>query len=96
LAFVCALAQQWCRQGASVTYWRVQPLIEELRVAHGDGNYIKFLKSTAKASLLVLDDWGLTARSTQHRADLREILDDRVNAGATLITSQLPVDTWHA
>src|SRR5450631_4474030 len=65
-------------------------------VAHGDGSYIKFLKSTAKASLLVLDDWGLTALSTQDRADLLEILDDRVNAGATLITSQLPVETWHA
>jgi len=79
-----------------VTYWRVPRLIEELRDAHGDGSYIKFLKSTAKASLLVLDDWGLTALSTQDRADLLEILDDRVNAGATLITSQLPVDTWHA
>jgi DNA replication protein DnaC len=85
----CALAQQCCRQGASVTYWRVPRLLEELRVAHGDGSYIKFLKSTAKASLLVLDDWGLTALSTQDRADLLEILDDRVNAGATLITSQL-------
>ena len=92
----CALAQQCCRQGASVTYWRVPRLVEELRVAHGDGSYIKFLKATAKASLLVLDDWGLTALSTQDRADLLEILDDRVNAGATLITSQLPVDTWHA
>ena len=32
----CALAQQTCRQGASVLYWRVPRLIEELRVAHGD------------------------------------------------------------
>ena len=54
----CALAQQCCRQGASVQYWRVPRLIEELRVAHGDGSYIKFLKSTAKSSLIVLDDWG--------------------------------------
>jgi DNA replication protein DnaC len=92
----CALAQQTCRQGASVLYWRVPRLIEELRVAHGDGSYIKFLKSIAKASLLVLDDWGLTAFSTQDRADLLEIFDDRVNAGSTLIASQLPVDTWHA
>ena len=38
----------------------------------------------------------LTALSTQDRADLLEILDDRVNAGSTLIASQLPVDTWHA
>lgn len=92
----CALAQQTCRQGASVLYWRVPRLIEELRVAHGDGSYIKFLRTIAKASLIVLDDWGLTALATQDRADLLEILDDRVNTGSTLIASQLPVDTWHA
>ena len=92
----CALAHQACRQGLSARYWRVPRLIEELRVAHGDGSYIKFLKSTAKSSLIVLDDWGLTALSTQDRADLLEILDDRINTGATLIASQLPVDTWHA
>jgi DNA replication protein DnaC len=92
----CALAQQTCRQGSSVLYWRVPRLIEELRIAHGDGSYIKFLKTLSKASLIVLDDWGLTALSTQDRADLLEILDDRVNTGSTLIASQLPVDAWHA
>jgi DNA replication protein DnaC len=92
----CALAQQVCRQGDSVLYYRVPRLVEELRIAHGDGSYIKFLKSLSKAALIVLDDWGLTALSTQDRADLLEILDDRVNAGSTLIASQLPVDTWHA
>jgi DNA replication protein DnaC len=50
----------------------------------------------AVSSLIVLDDWGLTALATQDRADLLEILDDRINTGATLIASQLPVDTWHA
>lgn len=92
----CALAQQTCRQGHSVLYWRVPRLIEELRIAHGDGSYIKFLKTISKASLIVLDDWGLTALATQDRADLLEILDDRVNSGSTAIASQLPVDTWHA
>jgi DNA replication protein DnaC len=43
-----------------------------------------------------LDDWGLIALSTQDRADLLEILDDRLNARSTVICSQLPVDTWHA
>jgi DNA replication protein DnaC len=45
---------------------------------------------------LVLDDWGLIALSTQDRADLLEILDDRLNVRSTVICSQLPVDTWHA
>lgn len=92
----CALAQQTCRQGHSVLYWRVPRLIEELRIAHGDGSYLKFLKTLAKATLIVLDDWGLTALATQDRADLLEILDDRVNTGSTLIASQLPIDKWHA
>ncbi len=92
----CALAQQTCRQGSSVLYWRVPRLIEELRIAHGDGSYIKFLRTLSKASLIVLDDWGLTALSVQDRADLLEILDDRVNTGSTLIASQLPMDAWHA
>jgi hypothetical protein len=92
----CALAQQTCRQGASVMYWRVSRLIEELRVSHGDGSYIKLLKTISKASLIILDDWGLTALSAQDRTDLLEIPDDRVNTGSTLIASQLPVDTWHA
>jgi hypothetical protein len=35
-----------------------------MRVAQGDGSYIKYLKSTAKSSLIVLEDWGLTALST--------------------------------
>lgn len=66
----CALAQQTCRQGPSVQYYRVPRLIEELHISHGDGSYIKFLKALSKASLIVLDDWGLTALSAQDRADL--------------------------
>ena len=30
------------------------------------------------------------------RNDLLEVLDDRVGARATVITSQLPVEHWHA
>jgi DNA replication protein DnaC len=89
----CALAHQACRQGLSGRYWRVPRLFEEIRTAHGDGSYLKRL---AKSPILILDDWGLTALSTQDRADLLEILDDRLNARSTVICSQLPVDTWHA
>jgi DNA replication protein DnaC len=92
----CALAHQACRQGLSGRYWRVPRLFEEIRTAHGDGSYLKILKRLAKSPVLILDDWGLTALSTQDRADLLEILDDRLNARSTVICSQLPVDTWHA
>ena len=92
----CALAQHACREGLSALYWRVPRLFEELRVAHGDGSYMRLLKRIEKASILVLDDWGLSALGAQDRADLLEILDDRVPARSTILISQLPVDTWHA
>jgi DNA replication protein DnaC len=91
----CALAHQACRQGLSARYWRVPRLFEEIRTAHGDGSYLKLLKRLAKTPLLILDDWGLIALSTQDRADLLEILDDRLHARSTVICSQLPVPTWH-
>lgn len=33
-------------------YLRVPRLIEELRIAHGDGSYIRLLKTVAKGSLI--------------------------------------------
>jgi hypothetical protein len=37
-----------------------------------------------------LIDWGMTAFSTQHCADQLEIVVFRVNAGPTLVASELP------
>ena len=33
--------------------------------------------------------------SAEHRRDLLEILDDRFNRRSTIVTSQLPVKSWH-
>ena len=91
----CALAQHACRLGMAAMYWRVPRLVEEVRGAHGDGSYLRLLKKIEKATVLVLDDWGLTALTAQDRADLLEILDDRVHVRSTIVVSQLPVDAWH-
>ena len=53
-------------------------------------------KQLARADLLVLDDFGLAPLSDQTVRDLLEILDDRYDRASTLITSQLPLDQWHA
>jgi DNA replication protein DnaC len=49
-----------------------------------------------ESSLQVLDDFGLTPLSDETVRDLLEILDDRYDRRSTLITSQLPIDQWHA
>ena len=91
----CALGQQACRLGFSVRYWRASRLYEELKIAHGDGSFSRALAQLAKTDLLLLDDWGLAPMPQSERNDLLEVLDDRVNSRSTIITSQLPVETWY-
>lgn len=91
----CALAQQAVRSGFSVLYCRAPRLLEELRIAHGDGSFSKRLAQLARLDLLVLDDFAIAPISAPERNDLLELLDDRVGSRSTLITSQLPVSAWH-
>jgi DNA replication protein DnaC len=92
----CALAQYACRRGHSALYQRVPRLGEELRIRHGNGTFGKWLIELAKTDVLLLDDWGMAAMDAQTRADLLEIIDDRAATKATIITSQLPIEHWHA
>ena len=91
----CALAQKACRDGYSVHYARVPRLFADLELAHGDGRFTKLFRTLVKADLLILDDWGPDRLNASQRRDLMEIVEDRYGRGATLITSQLPVEAWH-
>ena len=92
----CALAEYACRRGHSAIYQRVPRLQEELRIRHGSGAFGKWLIQLAKTDVLVLDDWGMGAIDGMTRSDLLEIIDDRAGHKATIITSQPPVEHWHA
>lgn len=92
----CALAQYACRRGYSAIYQRVPRLQEELRIRHGSGAFGKWLLQLAKTDVLLLDDWGMGAIDSATRSDLLEIIDDRAANKATIITSQLPIEHWHA
>ena len=91
----CALGHRACRDNRPVLYHRVPRLLEGLGLARGDGRYARMLKSLARVRLLILDDWGITPLTAEQRRDLLEIVEDRYGRGATLITSQVPVDRWH-
>jgi hypothetical protein len=47
------------RQGFAVLYTRFSRLLEELRIAHGDGSFSRSLQQLARTDLLTLDDWSL-------------------------------------
>ena len=92
----CALAQRACRLGHSALYARLPRLLEELRIARGDGTHKYRLAALAKLDLLVLDDWGLHAMDPVAREDLLDVVDDRSDRRATVIAGQLPIEHWHA
>ena len=92
----CALAHQACRQDYAVRYFRVPRLTDELLRAGAQQKKSAFFKLLAKADLLVLDDFGLTPLAEPFKRDLLEIVDDRFDKKSTLITSQMPVEAWHA
>jgi len=91
----CALAFQAIRKGYSVYYTRVSRLLEDLEIAYGDGSLGKLRAKLAKTNLIILDDWGLSPMSTRGRSELLELIDDHIEYGSILITSQLPVEQWH-
>jgi DNA replication protein DnaC len=91
----CALAQKACRDGYRTLYFYAPKLFRELSACQADGTFSSLLKRLAKTQLLVIDDWGLEKASPLQYRDFLEILDDRQNRAATLITSQFPPDRWH-
>ncbi len=91
----CALGHAACRQGRRVVYRRVSRLFDEIRLAQASGEYIKLLAKFARADILILDDWGIGALSEQQRHHILEILEDRYGQRSTIVTSQLPIESWH-
>jgi DNA replication protein DnaC len=91
----CALGHQACREGHRASYYYAPKLFRELQSAQADGSLLRLLKKLARAAVLVIDDFGLAAVAPKQYRDLLEILDDRHGQGATVITSQFPVNQWH-
>lgn len=91
----CAFVEKACRSGLSAAYLRTPRLLHELAVARADGSWTRLLVRLAKVHLLALDDWLLAPLNDPERRDLLEIIEDRYDRASTLISTQLPVKSWH-
>ena len=91
----CAFGNMACRLGYTVAYVRVPRLLIQLNIAKSDGTFTKQMNNLKRTDLLILDDWGLAEFNQQDSRDILEIIDDKVKSGSIVITSQLPIDSWH-
>lgn len=90
-----ALGHQACMLGLRTFYANTYKLFSNLKMAKADGSYQKLIRRMEKQELLILDDFGLKPMDANARMALMEIIEDRHQRCATIITTQLPVKHWH-
>ncbi len=90
-----ALGHKACRMGYRVLLIRFPRLFQSLDIARHTGKYPGFLKNLARQDVIIIEDFLLSPMTSEHRQDLFEILEDRYNVRATLVTSQIPLPEWH-
>ena len=76
-------------------YKQLPRMFAELEMGRADGRYPRLFRALTKANLLILDDWGPERLNADQRRDLMEIVEDRYQNAAIVITSQLPLSKWH-
>lgn len=90
-----AIGHYACRLGFKVKYVYLPIFLESLGLQHNNGTFPELLANLLKADLLILDDFALTALNSRWRHDLFNIIEDRHGLKSTIMTSQLPVKSWH-
>lgn len=89
-----ALGNAACRRGKTTFFYRMNALSEKLLLARAGGTYLNLIKRLAAADLIILDDFGIKPLAPQQFQDLYDLLDERTENKACVITSQLPVQNW--
>lgn len=90
-----ALGYQACGLGNKVMYESMKRLLEKLKLARIEGNYLKYMERIARSQLLIIDDFGLNNLDRQQALDLMEIIEDRHGKKGTIFASQIPVSDWY-
>ena len=91
----CALGRAACLQGYQVMYTRIPDFFRCSFAALANGRRQQFRDKYAKASLLILDDWGLKKFSFEETAELSELFERRYRRASTIIAGQVPPASWH-
>jgi DNA replication protein DnaC len=91
-----AFAQKACRDGYTALFLKAAELFREFVTARADGSHSKLLDRLGRVDLLIVDDWAMAPMTEIERRDFLEVCDTRYQTRSTMLTSQLPVATWHA
>jgi len=88
------LALSACQKGLSVGFVTAAALVHELMEARDERRLLRLQKQMVNHKLLIIDELGFVPLSKTGAELLFELISQRYERGATLITSNLPFDEW--
>ena len=83
-----------CQKGMAVGFTTAAALVNELMEAHDERRLLRVQKQMAGVKLLIIDELGFVPLSKTGAELLFELISQRYERGATMITSNLPFDEW--
>lgn len=85
----CAIQEQ-----CTVCFTTQSDIARELKTAQATGQYAKVMNKFTKTQLLIIDDFGLKPLKPNEDECLHDIVAQRYEQHATIVTSNLDVDEW--
>jgi DNA replication protein DnaC len=89
-----ALGHCAVRQGHDVIFSTQTQLLGSLQAARAMGTYERRFQTLARVPLLIIDDLGLKPLRSPQDEDLHDLIAERHERAATLVTSNLDFDEW--
>ena len=89
-----ALGHAAARQGHDVLFTTQSQLLTSLRSASAVGNYDRRFQYLAKIPLLIVDDFGLKPLRSPDDEDFHDLVAERYERVATILTSNLDFPEW--
>lgn len=82
------------RANIGTLFIKASKLMEEIKIAKATDNYEKYKQKIYKIPLLIIDDFGLKPLVSTEDEEFHEIISERYESAATLITSNLDFSEW--
>lgn len=89
-----ALGHRACRAGHTVLYMSAHEILTKMRASRADQSYDRALARFAGPDLLIIDDLGLRPLENDEPIDLYEVIRQRYERGAMIITSNRAIEEW--
>jgi DNA replication protein DnaC len=89
-----ALGHCAVRQGVDVVFSTCTALTQSLNAARATGTYERKLATLARVPLLIIDDFGLKPLRAPADEDLHDLIAERYEQAATIVTSNLDFNEW--